>query len=73
MAFGDNKNQKENFIEIGRQFAYEGLDESYLKDDTPEDLAEFRKGFEEVSNKLNSQPTRSEEFVLDNESRSMHR
>jgi len=66
--------KKDNsFKEIGRQFAYEGLDESYLKDPTPMELAQFRIGYKEVMSKMNSSSTRSDEFELDNESRSMHR
>ena len=65
--------EEENFKEIGRQFAYDGLDESYLKDPTPMELAQFRIGYEEVMNKIVAPPTRSDDFVVDNESRSMHR
>ncbi len=63
----------DSFKEIGRQFAYEGLDESYLKDPTPMELAQFRIGYKEVMSKMNSTSTRNDEFELDNESRSMHR
>ncbi len=71
MAITEKKDN--SFKEIGRQFAYEGLDESYLKDPTPMELAQFRIGYKEVMSKMNSSSTRSDEFELDNESRSMHR
>lgn len=71
MAITEKKDN--SFKEIGRQFAYEGLDESYLKDPTPMELAQFRIGYKEVMSKMNSSSTRNDEFELDNESRSMHR
>ena len=67
-----NKKEEENFKEIGRQFAYEGLNETYLKAPTPMELAQFRIGYEEVMNKV-TPPTRSDALVVGNESRSMHR
>ncbi|MBQ4032234.1 MAG: hypothetical protein II625_10810 [Bacilli bacterium] len=71
MALSDKYN-KENFYEIGKQFAYEGLDETYLKDATPEQIEEFRKGFSEVQKEINNH-SRSDELLVDNDSRSMHR
>ena len=68
-----NKKEEENFKEIGRQFAYEGLNETYLKAPTPMELAQFRIGYKEVMNKVVTPPTRSDDLVVDNESRSMHR
>jgi len=68
-----NSNHVEDFREIGRQFAYEGLNETYLKDPTPEELDEFRIGYEEVINKMNTPSTRNDDFLLSNESRLMHR
>ena len=73
LAILNDNNRKENFREIGRQFAYDGLDESYLKDATPEELREFREGFNEVTQKAKSIPARSDELEIENESRSMHR
>lgn len=73
MAVITNSNHVEDFREIGRQFAYEGLNETYLKDPTPEELDEFRIGYEEVINKMNTPSTRNDDFLLSNESRLMHR
>ena len=65
--------QREDFKEIGRQFAYEGLDESYLKEATPEEIQEFRKGFDEAKREINVPSSRTDDLFLDNDSRSMHR
>ncbi len=67
------ENRNDDFKEIGKQFAYEGLDESYLKDPTPMELAQFRIGYKEAMQEINVPSTRNDDFVVSNESRMMHR
>ena len=73
LAILNDNNRKESFREIGRQFAYDGLDESYLKEATPEELDEFRQGFNEATEKAKRTSIRSDELETEIESRSMHR
>lgn len=72
MAILEGQNSRENYREIGKQFAYEGLDESYLKDVTEEELVQFKIGFEEAKEAI-KRSSRYEEFEVNNESRTVHK
>ena len=72
MAIWNGQNSREYYREIGKQFAYEGIDESYLKDVTPEELVQFKIGFEEAKEEI-KRSSRYEEFELNNESRTVHK
>ena len=69
MVVLDNNKKIDNLSETGNQ--YEGLDESYLSTTTAKELKEIKTEYEELSRRLTT--IRNEEFVLDNESRSLHR
>ena len=69
MVVLDNNKKIDNLSETGNQ--YEGLDESYLSTTTAKELKEIKTEYKELSRRLTT--IRNEEFVLDNESRSLHR
>lgn len=39
--------QRQEIFNMGKEFAFEGLDESYFKANNEEELAIFREGFQE--------------------------
>lgn len=42
-----NEQQKQEIYNMGKEFAFEGLDETYFKANNEEELAVFREGFKE--------------------------
>ena len=72
MTILEEQKSVQNYREIGKQFAYEDLDESYLKDVTTEELVQFRIGYEEAKQEINKS-SRNDEFEIESESRSVHR
>ena len=71
MTILEEHSSRENYREIGKQFAFEGLDESYLKDVTAEELNQFRIGYQEAKKEM-SKSSRYD-FEVTNESREMHK
>ena len=42
-----SEQQKQEIFNMGKEFAFEGLDETYFKANSEEELAIFREGFKE--------------------------
>lgn len=55
-----NEQQKQEIYNMGKEFAFEGLDETYFKANSEEELAIFREGFKEG---LNLQPKIEETII----------
>ncbi len=55
-----NEQQRQEIYNMGKEFAFEGLDETYFKANSEEELAIFREGFKEG---LNLQPKIEEPVV----------
>lgn len=55
-----NEQQRQEIYNMGKEFAFEGLDETYFKANSKEELAIFREGFKEG---LNLQPKIEEPIV----------
>lgn len=53
--------QRQEIYNIGKEFAFEGLDESYFKANSEEELAIFRDGFQEGL-KLQPAPIENTEY-----------
>ena len=45
-----NEQQRQEIYNMGKEFAFEGLDETYFKANSEEELAIFREGFKEGLN-----------------------
>lgn len=56
-----NEQQRQEIYNMGKEFAFEGLDETYFKANSEDELAIFREGFKEG---LNLQPKMEEPVVV---------
>ncbi len=55
--------QKQEFYNMGKEFAFEGLEKKYFKASSIEELEAFEAGYNEALAKMNEQKVQKEEQV----------